>query len=344
MNVVRNFSLAALIFIATALPAMAGTTVSSPTDGAQVSSPFNLTMNADTCSGRTVMVVGYSLDNSTSTAIFAGQQMNGPVSASDGSHTLHVKVWNDGGDVCVTDIGFNVGGGGGGGGATSVIPSNAVRVSSIQALDNWKQGHDGGTPGWSSGWMGIQSSPSLTGSAREFATNFHDFGGERYSVHFDDNPSSQNFFYDAWIYIASSADGFSNLEFDLNQTMPNGETVIMGFQCDSWVNRWDYTINGGSPTQPWDTWQHSYAPCNVHTWGTNQWHHIQIYYSHNESGWVTYHTVWLDGNRQDLNITAFSSFALGWGPAIIANFQIDGASGGDSYGKVYLDEMTVYRW
>jgi hypothetical protein len=304
-------------------------------------------MNADTCSGRTVVVVGYSLDSSISTAMFASQQMNGPVSAPDGPHTLHIKAWNDWGAVCVTDVGITVGGGGagaGGGGATSVIPTYATKVSAIQTLGNWIQVHDGGTPGWSSGWMGIQSSPSLTGSAREFATNFHDFGGERYSVHFDDNTTAQNFFYDVWVYIAGNADGFSNLEFDLNQTMANGETALMGFQCDSWINRWDFTINGGSPTKSWDTWQHSNATCNVHTWGANQWHHVQIYYSHNPSGWVTYHTVWLDGNRQDLNITAFSGFALGWGPAIIANFQIDGASSGDSYGKVYLDEMTVYHW
>ena len=207
------------------------------------------------------------------------------------------------GGVCVTDVSIDVVGG-----ALSVIPSNAVKVSSIQALGNWVAVHDGGTTGSSSGWTGAQSSPSLTGNSREFATYFGNFGGERYSAQFDDNTTAQNFFYDTWIYIAGSADGFSNLEFDLNQTMPNGETVIMGFQCDSWVQRWDYSVNGGSPTAPWDTWLHSYAPCNVHSWGTNQWHHIQIYYSHNESGWVTYHSVWLDGAQQNLNFTVFSGY------------------------------------
>jgi hypothetical protein len=339
MNTVRNLSLACLILIAISLPAAAGTVVSSPTNGAEVPSPFNLTMFADTCSGHPVTSVGYSLDSSSSTAAFAGQKMNGPVSAPSGWHTLHIKVWNDVGGVCVTDVSIDVVGG-----ALSVIPSNAVKVSSIQALGNWAAVHDGGTTGSSSGWTGVQSSPSLIGSAREFATYFSNFGGERYSVQFDDNTTAQNFFYDTWIYIAGTADGFSNLEFDLNQTMPNGETVIMGFQCDSWIQRWDYSVNGGSPTAPWDTWLHSYAPCNVHSWGTNQWHHIQIYYSHNESGWVTYHSVWLDGAQQNLNLTVFSGYSLGWAPSIVTNFQIDGASSGSSYGKVYLDEMTVYRW
>lgn len=339
MKTLRTLSLAGSILIALTLPAMAGTVVSSPANGAQVPSPFNLTMFADTCSGRPVVAVGYSLDSSSSTPIFAGQKMDGPVSAPGGWHVLHTKVWNDVGNVCVTDTSINVGGE-----ALSVIPSNAVKVSSIQALDNWIQVHDGGTPGSSSGWTGVQSSPSLTGNAREFATSFNYFGGQRYSAQFDDNTTSQNFFYDAWIYIADNADGMSNLELDLNQTMSNGETVIMGFQCDSWIQRWDYSVNSGSPTAPNDTWLHSYAPCDVHSWGANQWHHLQIHFSHNDSGWVTYHSVWLDGNRQDLNLTVFSGYSLGWAPAILTNFQIDGAGSGTTYSKIYVDEMTVYRW
>jgi hypothetical protein len=229
-------------------------------------------------------------------------------------------------------------------GATSVVPANAIKVSSIQTLGNWTSIHDGGTPGSSSGAMSLVGSPSLTGTARLFANQFNYFGGQRFSSQFSDDSTSQNFFYDVWVYIANDSNGFSNLEFDLNQTMPNGETVIMGFQCDSWINRWDYTVNGGSPTQSWDTWLHSYAPCNVHTWAPNQWHHVQIYYSHDQSGWVTYHSVWLDGAEQDLNATVFSGFALGWAPTVTTNFQIDGDSSGTTWGNVYLDEMTVYRW
>jgi hypothetical protein len=269
------------------------------------------------------------------------------VAAPSGWHTLHVKVWNDKGGACVTDVSIDVVASPpstSSQSSASVIPSNAVSVSSIQALGNWSAIHDGGTPGSSSGTMSLTGAPSLTGTARLFANQFNYFGGERYSVQFDDNTTSQNFFYDTWVYIGGSASGFANLEFDLNQTMPNGQTVIMGFQCDGWISRWDYAINAGSPTAPIDTWQHSYAPCNVKNWGVNQWHHVQIYYSHNDSGWVTYHSVWLDGAEQDLNITAFSGYALGWGPAIVTNFQIDGISSGTTWANVYLDEMKVYRW
>ena len=117
--------------------------------------------------------------------------------------------------------------------------------------------------------------------------------------------------------------------------MANGETAVMGFQCGSWIQRWDYSVNGGSPTQSWDTWLHSYAPRNVHCWGANRWHRVQIL-SHTDNGWVTYHSVWLDGLEQDLNIAVFSGYALGWAPAILTNFQIDGNSSGTTRG------MTIW--
>ena len=345
MKLIHPLSCAILALVAAVVSTSAQTIITSPTNGETVSSPFTLNMSASTCSSQPVTAVGYSLDNSTNTSSWPVNYIDGPVAAPAGWHTLHVKVWNSSGGVCVTDVSINVGAvpaislGSG-----SFIPSNAVKVSGIQTLGNWITVHDAGTPGWSSGTMSMASSPSMTGAARLFANEFVNYGGQRYSVQFDDNQTSQNFFYDAWVNIAGSADGFSNLEFDLNQTMQNGETVIMGFQCDSWIQRWDYAVNGGSPTSPYDTWLHSYAPCNVHSWRANQWHHVQIYFSRSDSGWVTYHSVWLDGIEQDLNFTVFSGYMLGWAPAIVTNFQIDGDSSGTTWGNVYLDEITVYRW
>ena len=346
MNSKRSLSCACMALAVAAIPALAQTTVTSPTNGQQVSSPFTLNMSASSCSSQGVTAVGYSLDSSSNTSSWPVNYINGPVAAPSGAHTLHVKVWNGSGGVCVTDVSINVTAGAtsNASSGSSVVPSNAVQVSDIQALGNWVEIHDGGTSGSSSGTMSMTGSPSLTGNARFFQNQFNNFGGERYSVQFDDNTTSQNFFYDAWVYILNDSNGFSNLEFDLDQTMPNGETVVMGFQCDTWIQRWDYAVNGGSPTSPNDTWLHSYAPCNVHSWGANQWHHVQIYFSHDANGWVTYHSVWLDGNEQDLNFNVFSGYSLGWGPAIVTNFQVDGNTSGTTWGNVYMDELTVYRW
>lgn len=70
---------------------------------------------------------------------------------------------------------------------------------------------------------------------------------------------------------------------------------------------------------------------------------MQVYYSRDDSGNVTYHSVWLDGLQESINATVNSSFALGWGPALLTNFQVDGL-GSKGSPVVYLDNLTVYRW
>jgi hypothetical protein len=92
-----------------------------------------------------------------------------------------------------------------------------------------------------------------------------------------------------------------------------------------------------------DQWLHSSAPCNPRSWTTGVWHHIQIAYSRDDEGNVTYEYVMFDGVQKTLNETTPSAFALGWGSALLTNFQIDGL-GGYGSAMVYVDNLTVYRW
>jgi hypothetical protein len=71
---------------------------------------------------------------------------------------------------------------------------------------------------------------------------------------------------------------------------------------------------------------------------------VQIGYSRDDSGNVTYSSVWLDGAEQSINATVNSAFALGWGPTMLTNFQIDSAESGSASATVYLDDLTIYRW
>lgn len=89
---------------------------------------------------------------------------------------------------------------------------------------------------------------------------------------------------------------------------------------------------------------HSTAACNVQNWATNTWHHIQIAYSRNVAGNVTYRSIWLDNVEQDLNATVPSAFALGWSPTLLTNFQIDGMTAAPATVTAYVDKLTVYRW
>ncbi|MFP5206374.1 MAG: hypothetical protein ACLGSH_13535 [Acidobacteriota bacterium] len=74
----------------------------------------------------------------------------------------------------------------------------------------------------------------------------------------------------------------------------------------------------------------------------NHWHHIQISYSRDSSGYVSYHSVWFDGAESPINATAFSAFALGWPPVLLTNFQVDGFGSGSN--TIYLDKVTISRW
>ena len=130
----------------------------------------------------------------------------------------------------------------------------------------------------------------------------------------------------------------------LNQVMANGQTVIIGFQCDGWSGTWDYTANKGTPEVPVDTWIHSKAGCNPHQWSTNTWHHVQVSYSRDDSGNVTYKAVWFDGAESVLNATVPSAFALGWAPTLLTNFQLDGYLATSGTATAYVDDLTVYRW
>lgn len=321
-------------------PAFAGIVVTSPTNGAQVSSPFTLSANAASCSSQTVTSMGYSLDSSSSNTMFSGASMNTSVTSGPGPHTLHVKAWGKRGAACVTDISVTVEQDSSG---SLPLPAGVISVSSIQALNNWTGTNDSGSSGTSTGRTSVTGSPSLSGSARKFATTFTNSGGERYDASFGDDTTSMNFIYDAYVYLARPSSGIANLEFDLNQVTDNGQTVIYGFQCDGWTGTWDYTANLGTPADPVDVWVHSSQACNPRTWSTNVWHHVQIGYSRDSSGNVTYDFVYLDNVAMPINATVNSSFALGWSPTLLTNFQVDGFGSSGST-TVYIDNLTIYRW
>lgn len=332
----KKLAFCQFLLAASALPALAGVVINSPSPNSQVGSPFNLSAYASQCSGQNIASMGYSLDNSTSTTVVYSASINASVAAPAGGHTLHVKSWGNSGAVCVTDVSIIVS-------SAPFVPSYAASNSSIQALSNWIAVNDSAGSGGTSGSMNITSSPSISGTARQFTTNYSYYGDERYSATFADDTEAHNFLFDAWVYFPDTSQ-IANLELDLNQVLSNGQTMIYGFQCDGWSGTWDFSVNRGTASNFNDQWVNSSATCNVRNWGTNQWHHVQISYSRNDSGWITYKTVWLDGNRQDINVTAYGIFSLGWSPTLLVNVQVDGSQAGSGWSTVYVDNLTVYRW
>ncbi len=222
-------------------------------------------------------------------------------------------------------------------------PSGATVVSNLQTLSTWKADHDTGMNGNASGSTTVVTSPTLSSHARKFSTSWSSNGGERFSLAFGDDRTSTNFMYDGWVYIASSSGVLANIEMDLNQTMANGNTLILGFQCDGYKGKWDYSVNTGTAAKPSGTWASSSQTCNPANWSRDTWHHVQILFSRGASdGTLTYKSVTLDGTTQAINATAFAARSLGWGSSIVTNFQVDGRGAGSA--TVYLDKLTVSRW
>ncbi|MGA2537770.1 MAG: chitobiase/beta-hexosaminidase C-terminal domain-containing protein [Terracidiphilus sp.] len=223
------------------------------------------------------------------------------------------------------------------------IPSNAISVNEIQLQPSWKMNHDPATVGNSQGTMTIVSDPSLSGQAAEFSTTFENWGGEIYSKSYANDPDATNFVYDNEIWIeAGSVVG--NLELDNNQVIVNGDTVIYAFQCDGDHNAWDYSSNAGTPSRPMVKWIHSNQPCNPAAWTRNTWHHVQISYSRDDEGNVTYNSVWFDGVEAPINETVNSDFSLGWEKGdLMTNFQVDGV-GPSGSSTLYADKLTISRW
>jgi hypothetical protein len=398
--------------------------VSTPANGAQVTSPFELTASTTTCDSKPAVSMGYSIDNGPVTIV--PTSFNAMVAASQGTHILHVKCWGqqatdqvllnltvvpaitappptaaapvfsptagrytspqlvtlsaatpgaaiyyttDGSiptassalyseaipvensevilavsvaqgytNSVLATAGYVI---------TTItgpsIPSNAITEAALQLLPNWKFNHDPGTQGASIGAMTLVTDPSLSGEAAKFVSSFTNWGGEIYSKSYGTDPNATNFVYDAEVWIeAGSAVG--NLEMDNNQVIANGDTVIYAFQCAGSSNTWDYSSNAGTPRKPVVKWLHSIQPCNPADWATNVWHHVQISYSRDIVGNVTYNSVWLDGVESPINETVPSAFSLGWAHGdLMTNFQVDGVGAGGS-STLYLDNLTFYRW
>jgi hypothetical protein len=316
-------------------------TVSQPGAGAKLVSPFALTASETMCQSQSIAAMGYSIDDSSNTTIVMGAALNLQAVSPTGAHTIHVKSWGNQGAACVSNVAVNVVPS-----PVSALPSSAIAVNAIQSLTNWQAESDAAMG--SSSTFGITSlinTPALSGLGRGFVTNYANFGGVRFHTSFGADTSATNFLYDGWFYLpSSSASNISNLEFDMNQVIANGQTVIFGFQCDYWSKTWDYTANAGTPQNFSDVWLHSTATCNIQSWATNAWHHVQITYARDVAGNATYKSVWLDNVEQDLNITVPDAFALGWSPTLLTNFQVDGMTSNPATVTAYMDNLTIYRW
>ena len=349
-SLVAILGLLSTISLSFSLPALAttapppGVTVGNIVSGMNVSSPFKLQAIATTCvTGSPTKTMGYSWDSQPNAAVYIATSIDAMVTApSLGAHTLKVKCWGGSGTSNVTNVAVNVTTG-------PAIPATASVFQQVQQNGNWAFKHDPATSGTSTATSELVSSPTLSGTAREFDLQFTSNGGELFSDNYGTDSTDTNWVLDEQVYISGAgagAAGLANIEMDLNQVISDGDTTIYAFQCSGWSGLWEYTTNTGTNTSPIVTWNKSTTVCPApKTWDTNVWHHVQIVESRDAVGNVTYQEVWLDGVQYPLvNAVGPSAFTLKWAAgALVTNFQLDGLGASGSV-TAYVDNLNIYHW
>ncbi len=203
----------------------------------------------------------------------------------------------------------------------------------------WKWRHDLGTDGTSCGNSSLVSGPSRDGKARRFKVSWTGYGGERFSANLGSlDPISTHFSYEVWFY-ATDLSHVRSLEFDLNQVLANGETVIFGTQCNLGAGKWQYTTKVSGKAH----WNSSAISCP--RMSANSWHHLKIRFHRDAAGVVTYDSVAFDDVTRSFGASGPSSFTLDWKPlgTRVVNFQIGGDSTVGST-AVYLDSLSIKGW
>jgi hypothetical protein len=294
------------------------------------------------CNGIAPVSFGYTVDNQST---FVRAQTPYDIDYTDpaitvGAHTLHLKSWTQYGICPVLSININVASG-----STTApisIPSNAIASSGLLGASSWKWNHDAGTPGTSIGYTTYPvSSPSVDNLAREFSVSYSDHGGEIYHLSFANDSSATHFVYDTYIYLTDPSQA-KNIEMDVNQVIPNGQTMILGTQCSGYSGTWEYTVVwSGGPH-----WKPSNLPCDPTKWTAKTWHHVQIASHRDQYGNATYDWVTFDGVQSYFSgATGADALSLGWKAGdLLLNFQLDGSSVYSGSIQTYLDKLTIYRW
>lgn len=355
--------LAAFFGVMGAKPALASDiTVASPISGSTTTSPMWVRAHNVGCYGLGPIAFGFSVDSSSSITWGVTPwdiDLTGRVIAS-GYHTIHFKSWTRSGICPVVNSAINVLG------STSTtttatstttattssttttttststsIPSTAIASSDLDTETNWLYEHDGGTPGTSQGSTVFPATTPLYDDAREFYMTYSSRGGERWHITFAKDAVATHFALDTYVYV-ENPDQLANLELDLNQVIPNGDTVIFGTQCSTYSGTWEWTYHSSTGSH----WNKSNIPCNPRTWAANSWHHIQIGFHRDDSGYVTHDWVEFDGTHSVFsNASGPAGEALGWAAgSLVMNVQLDGYNTTSGSVTAYLHKTTFYRW
>ena len=338
-----------------ALPAMAGVNVSSPGNGATVTSPVHFVASAGSSCSKGVAAMGIYTAPFVLAYKVNGASLNTSIGMSSGTQYPVVQEWDNCGGSSTVQL------------KVTVDPSGSKLSSSSGGKTFSNLQHGGGWTGyallppsfpicsscsptgsqakWS--WSPGVSSPSLDGISTKTAYN----GGSTqwadilWNNHLIGDFSSQglpdfsktlvpslhNFTYDVYFWIGNTANSQA-LEFDINQFV-GGKSYIWGHECRiDGGHEWDTWSNGGGH------WVASGIPCNPKS---NAWNHLTIQVQRTSDNHLLFKSITLNGYTATLNRYDSPTSTSWYG--VTVNYQMDSDINKTPY-PVYLDKFTFTTW
>lgn len=305
--------------------------ISSPADGAAVSSPTQVSAAASGGAAITSMQV-YVDDGIAFQA--ASAQIDASLPLPAGAHTIVLQAWDQNGNAFKSSpVHVNV--------QTAAAPpapapapsAPAPTIGQIQTQGGWDDcdvcaGDAGNGPHTAHGMQRGISSPSLSGASTRFDIGGTAWGAALFWLELGSHDDAQNLRYDLDFYIDSTSSAQA-LEFDVNQTA-NGNKYIFGTECD-FRNTGTWRVWNG----PAHTWASTGVGCPMPDAGT--WHHLTWEFQRS-GGQAHFIAVTLDGDRHDVGM-AFDGLGQS-GSGLDVAFQADlNASGGNV--SVWLDNVSL---
>lgn len=222
--------------------------------------------------------------------------------------------------------------------SNSSLPSNAIVFDGIHnASNSWSSCSDcaGGDAVTTEFWTNpFQSSPSLSGSSRQFliagpawsnALWIHKLGAHNQATHF---------LWDFYVYFDDdSAAHVWSAEYDFWQSI-GGQKHMFGSQCVFGENHWDL----------WDSkavkWVNAGVPCPRFSGG--QWHHIALDVERISSWQYRYNTLWVDDQTIPLG-RVFDAEPTDWDDDIGVQWQLDQDGKGTPVNE-WIDRVKLTIW
>ncbi len=339
----RKFPPCIVLFSLFLPSAFAGITLSSPSNGATVSSPAHFVASASSGCSKGVAAMGV-YDNNVLMMTSGGSKLDTQVALSSGTHrNTVVQYWDHCGGSGKVQISLNVDG-------TSADNSGGFTFANLEDKSGWL-GYGELAPVYD---ICTDCRPKVTWGFKQgitdpavgaTSTRFDVGGSVKYSDALfvnhllgDGSPtpdpnatilsSIHQLTYDVW-FFGSHLELAHALEFDIGLNF-NGRAMMFGTEC---------RMEGNEVWALWDNPNHKWVDTQVPCKAVNgKWNHLVLQFHRTDGNYLVYDSITLNGTTNSLGWKT-NSVPHTW-HGLVVNFQLDGNGTQADY-SVYIDKLNI---